>query len=186
MPSCRVPQPARSAEVSFPDSVSPPLPAAKNLKLNITFYHQQHKPDKPPPRPRPLCQSPRCHHYSLWPWHRVSTQLRACCTVHDVPSFHPPIISTVWGKRESREGGWRRMQSSCWTSAEFWSALSRCVRLLGSPRQWLPVITAEIAANAENWQGYGVYTQTQSGSFVAACDAYTVFLTLEPSVRLSV
>lgn len=81
-----------------------------------------------------MCQSPRCHHYSLWLWHRVSTQLRACCTVHDVPSFHLPIISTVWGGK---------MQSSCWTSAEFRIALSLWLLI----QITLPMITCHYFGN---------------------------------------
>lgn len=51
MPSCRCHSLPAVLRLVFQIASLPPLSAAKNLKLNITFYHQQHKPDKPPLSP---------------------------------------------------------------------------------------------------------------------------------------
>lgn len=107
MPSCQCQlQPAALRLdfffLSLTLSLSLPPPAAKNLKLNITFYHRQHKPDKPslttsPPPPHPVPVSSPPSLLTAAPRHRVSACHFAMCPHPAHPLQWPTARGTRWG-----------------------------------------------------------------------------------------
>lgn len=140
--------PACSGEVRFSISSL----CRKNLKLNIAFYHPQHKPDKPCPS---LCASLLTAIIT----HCGSDIELAHSSGHAAPFMMCPHSTHPLYQQCEGGGGCKAPVEQALAS----ESCSRRVSSFRSPCWRLPVITSEIAANAENWHNLG--------AFVAACDA---------------
>lgn len=159
--------------------LSPSL-CRKNLKLNITFYHPQHKPDKPCPC---LCASLLTAIIT----HCGSDIELAHSSGHAAPfmmcphSTHP-LYQQCEGENAKLLLNKRWIQNSVLTVSAYSDRLADdYLSLLQKLLQILKIDRVVVCTHSTRWR---LRTQTQSGSFVATCDAYSVFTYLRSEKAL--